>query len=215
MVSSRKLEDYILANSLREAPALAALRAENQTRPHFNMQFSPESAQLMQMLLRLMGARRGIEIGTFTGYSGLAAALALPPDGKLICCDVSEDYTKIARRHWEKAGIAGKIELRLGPAKDTLDALIAAGESGRFDFMLIDADKPAYDDYYERGLILLRAGGLIAIDNVLWGGSVAEPSGGDSSTKALRALNKKIAKDERVEVNLLPLGDGLSLVRKR
>jgi len=212
---TRKLEDYILAHSLRDEPALAALMAENEKRPRFNMQFSPESAQLLQMLIRLMGAKRGIEVGTFTGYSALAVALALPADGKLICCDVSEEYTTIARRHWEKAGVAKKIELRLGPAVDTLDALIAEGGKGRYDFMTIDADKPSYDAYYERGLVLLRSGGLIAIDNVLWGGSVAEPNPSDSSTRALRALNNKIVKDERVEVNLLPLGDGLSLVRKR
>jgi predicted O-methyltransferase YrrM len=215
MPPSRKIDDYILASSLREAPALQNLREENETRSRFNMQLSADAAQFLQMLLKLMGAKRGIELGTFTGYSAMAMAMALPPDGKMVCCDVSVDSTAIARRHWANAGIAGKIDLRIGPALDTLDALIAAGEKGRFDFMLIDADKPAYDSYYERGLTLLRAGGLIAIDNVLWGGSVAEPSGGDASTRALRALNKKIAKDERVDVNMLPLGDGLSLVRKR
>ncbi len=213
MPMTRKIEDYILAHSLREPTPLVTLREENDTR-RFNMQLSPESAQLLRMVLMLMGAKRGIEVGTFTGYSALSAALALPRDGKLICCDVSADYTGIARRHWERAGVAGKIELRLGPAKDTLDALIAAGKTGRFDFMLIDADKSGYDDYYERGLVLLCSGGLIAIDNVLWGGAVAE-AGGSADTKALRALNKKIAKDERVDVTILPLGDGLSLVRKR
>jgi predicted O-methyltransferase YrrM len=213
MAISRKIEDYILAHSLREPAPLAALREENDAH-RFNMQLLPESAQFLRMLLMLTGAKRGIEVGTFTGYSSLSAALALPRDGKLICCDVSADYTAIARRHWEKAGVAEKIELRLGPARDTLDALIAAGEIGRFDFMLIDADKSGYDDYYERGLTLLRAGGLIAIDNVLWGGAVAE-AGGGADTKALRALNNKIAKDERVDVNIYPFGDGLSLVRKR
>ena len=213
--SAATIEDYIRAHSLREPPALAALRQENETRPRFNMQFTPESAQLLAMLLKLMGARRGLEVGSFTGYSGLAIALALPADGKLICCDVSEEYTSVARRHWDKAGVGGKIELRLGPAKATLDALIAAGETGRFDFMLIDADKSGYDDYYERGLVLLRANGLIAIDNVLWGGAVAEPSGGGADTRALRALNNKIAKDERVDVSMLPLGDGLTVARKR
>ena len=212
---TRKLEDYILAHSLRADPALDALMAENEKRPRFNMQFSPESAQLLQMLVRLMGAKRGIEVGTFTGYSSLAVALALPADAKLVCCDVSAEYIAIARRHWEKAGVAGKIELRLGPAVDTLDALIAGGGTGRYDFMIIDADKPAYDSYYERGLVLLRAGGLIAIDNVLWGGSVAEPNASDTATRALKALNNKIAKDDRVDVSLLPLGDGLTLARKR
>jgi caffeoyl-CoA O-methyltransferase len=213
--SEQTIEDYIRDHSLREAPPLKALRRENETRPRFNMQFTPESAQLLQILIKLMGANRGIEVGSFTGYSGLAIALALPADGKLICCDVSEDYTAVARQHWEKAAVADKIELRLGPAQDTLDQLIAAGGTGRYDFMLIDADKTGYDAYYERGLILLRAGGLIAIDNVLWGGSVAEPSGGGADTKALRALNNKIAADARVDVSMLPLGDGLTLARKR
>ncbi|HEY5210529.1 MAG TPA: class I SAM-dependent methyltransferase [Stellaceae bacterium] len=209
------IRDYITAHSLREPPALAVLRRDNETRPRFNMQFTPESAQLLQLLIKLMGARRGIEIGTFTGYSGLAIALALPEDGRLICCDVSADYTQIARRHWAAAGIADKIELRLGPARDTLDALIAAGGTGQFDFMLIDADKTGYDSYYERGLILLRAGGLIAIDNVLWGGAVADRSGGGVETEALRTLNDKIAGDDRVDVSMLALGDGLTLARKR
>jgi predicted O-methyltransferase YrrM len=213
--SAVSIEDYIAAHSLREPPPLAALRRENESRPRFNMQFTPESAQLFAMLLKLMGATRGIEVGTFTGYSGLAVALALPPEGKLICCDVSEEYTAVARRHWEKAGVAQKIELRLGPASATLDRLIAAGGTGQFDFMLIDADKTGYDGYYERALVLLRANGLIAIDNVLWGGAVAEPSGGGADTRALRALNGKIAKDERVDVSMLPLGDGLTLARKR
>ncbi|MGH6989162.1 MAG: class I SAM-dependent methyltransferase [Stellaceae bacterium] len=213
--SAKSIEDYIRAHSLREPPPLAALRRENEARPRFNMQFTPESAQLLAMLVRLLGAKRGIEVGSFTGYSGLAIALALPANGKLVCCDVSEEYTNVARRHWEKAGVAAKIDLRLGPATATLDALIAAGERGAFDFMLIDADKTGYDDYYERGLILLKANGLIAIDNVLWGGAVAEPSGGGADTRALRALNDKIAKDDRVDVAMLPLGDGLTLARKR
>jgi predicted O-methyltransferase YrrM len=212
---AERIDDYIRSHSLREDAPLKALRRENETRPRFNMQFTPESAQLVRLLLKLMGAKRGIEVGTFTGYSSLAVALTLPPDGKLICCDVSEDYTAVARRHWEKAGVAGKIELRLGPAIDTLDALIKAGGDGTYDFMLIDADKTGYDSYYERGLVLLRAGGLIAIDNVLWGGAVMESSGGGADTKALRALNNKIAKDERVDVSMLPIGDGLTLARKR
>ena len=212
---AERIDDYIRSHSLREDAPLKALRRENETRPRFNMQFTPESAQLVRLLLKLIGAKRGIEVGTFTGYSSLAVALTLPPDGKLICCDVSEDYTAVARRHWEKAGVAGKIELRLGPAIDTLDALIKAGGDGTYDFMLIDADKTGYDSYYERGLVLLRAGGLIAIDNVLWGGAVMESSGGGADTKALRALNNKIAKDERVDVSMLPIGDGLTLARKR
>ncbi len=212
--SADRIEDYIRVHSLREAPALKALRLENETKPRFNMQFTPESAQLLQMMLRLMGAKRGIEVGTFTGYSGLAIALALPHDGKLICCDVSEEYTAAARRHWEKAGVAAKIDLRLGPALATLDTLIKAG-AGKYDFMLIDADKTGYDGYYERALVLLRAGGLIAIDNVLWGGAVIGASGGGADTRALRALNNKLAEDERVDISMLPLGDGLTLARKR
>ncbi len=212
--SADRIEDYIRVHSLREAPALKAVRLENETKPRFNMQFTPESAQLLQMMLRLMGAKRGIEVGTFTGYSGLAIALALPHDGKLICCDVSEEYTAAARRHWEKAGVAAKIDLRLGPALATLDTLIKAG-AGKYDFMLIDADKTGYDGYYERALVLLRAGGLIAIDNVLWGGAVIGASGGGADTRALRALNNKLAEDERVDISMLPLGDGLTLARKR
>jgi predicted O-methyltransferase YrrM len=213
--SAPSIEDYIRAHSLRELPPLAALRRENESGPRYNIQFTPESAQLFAMLLKLMGASRGIEVGTFTGYSSLAIALALPADGKLLCCDVSEEYTRIARRHWEAAGVAAKIELRLGPARQSLDQLIAAGETGRFDFMLIDADKTGYDDYYERALILLRANGLIAIDNVLWGGAVAEATGGGADTRALRKLNDKIAKDSRVDIAMLPIGDGVTLARKR
>jgi predicted O-methyltransferase YrrM len=213
--SADRIEDYIRAHSLREVPPLKALRLENETKPRFNMQFTPESAQLLQMLLRLMDAKRGIEVGTFTGYSGLAIALALPTDGKLVCCDVSEEYTSVARRHWERAGVTAKIDLRLGPALATLDALIKAGGTGQYDFMLIDADKPGYDSYYERGLVLLRAGGLIAIDNVLWGGAVIGTTGGGADTRSLRALNNKIAQDERVDISMLPVGDGLTLVRKR
>jgi predicted O-methyltransferase YrrM len=213
--SADRIEDYIRAHSLRELPSLKALRLENETKPRFNMQFTPESAQLLQMLLRLMNAKRGIEVGTFTGYSGLAIALALPPDGKLICCDVSEEYTSVARRHWERAGITEKIDLRLGPAFATLDAVIKAGGAGQYDFMLIDADKTGYDGYYERGLVLLRAGGLIAIDNVLWGGAVIGTTGGGADTRSLRALNNKIAQDERVDISMLSLGDGLTLARKR
>ena len=215
MPRAQTIEDYIRDHSLRESPPLKALRRENETRPRFNMQFTPESAHLLQILLKLMGARRGIEVGTFTGYSGLAIAQTLPAGGKLICCDVSAEYTDIARRHWDKAGVGDKIELRLGPAIDTLDALVKAGGAGKYDFMLIDADKTGYDSYYERGLVLLRAGGLIAIDNVLWGGAVVDSSGGGADTRALRALNKKIAADERVDASMLPIGDGLTLARKR
>jgi|SRR6185312_6729549 len=212
---AERIDDYIRDHSLRESAPLKALRRENETRPRFNMQFTPESAQLVQLLVKLMGAKRGIEVGTFTGYSSLAVALALPDNARLICCDVSEEYTAVARKHWEKAGVAGKIELRLGPAIATLDALIDAGGSGKYDFMLIDADKGGYDSYFERGLVLLRVGGLFVFDNVLWGGAVLESSGGGADTRALRALNKKLALDERIDLSMLPVGDGLTLARKR
>ena len=217
MAASRapEIRDYILATSLREPDILAALSAENDAHPRGGMQFSPDSAQFLQLLVKLMGAKRCLEIGTFTGYSATALALALPPDGKLIACDTDAEATKIAQRYWKKAGVAAKIELRIGPAAETLDALIANGQEGEFDFGLIDADKTGYDDYYERLLRLLRPGGLIAIDNVLWGGAVADPGQRDASTRALRALNKKIGADPRVDQSLLQIGDGLMLARKR
>ena len=168
----------------------------------------------MALLVRLIGACRCIEVGVFTGYSALTVALALPADGYLLACDVSDDYTQVGRPFWEAAGVAGKIDLRLAPALETLDARIAAGEAGRFDFAFIDADKSAYDAYYERCLQLLRPGGLIAIDNVLWGGSVARPAN-DADTRALQALNDKLHGDERIDLAMLPLGDGLTLARKR
>jgi len=168
----------------------------------------------MALLVRLIGARRTIEIGVFTGYSALCVALALPDDGYVLACDVSDEYTRIGRPFWQQAGVAHKIELRLAPARQTLDARLAAGEAGTFDFAFIDADKPAYDDYYERCLQLLRRGGLIAIDNTLWSGNVARPAK-NADTAALQALNDKVARDERIDVSLLPIGDGLTLARKR
>jgi predicted O-methyltransferase YrrM len=179
------------------------------------MQIGPDQGQLMALLIRLTGARRCLEIGTFTGYSALAVALALPDDGRIVCCDVNERTTAVAQRYWQMAGVAGKIELRLGPAVETLSALVAAGEAGRFDFAFIDADKDNYDAYYEASLRLLRRGGLIAIDNVLWGGAVADPRYQDADTAALRALNRKLRDDERVEPCMLPIGDGLTLARIR
>jgi predicted O-methyltransferase YrrM len=178
------------------------------------MQIGPEQAQFMALLVKLAGAHRAIEIGVFTGYSALAVALALPADGYLLACDVSDEYTRIGRPFWVEAGVAAKIDLRLGPALATLDAQIADGAAGSFDFAFIDADKSAYDAYYERCLTLLRGGGLIAIDNVLWGGSVARPAE-DADTRALQALNDKIHRDERVDIAMLPLGDGVTLARKR
>ena len=208
------LYDYILHNSLREHPLQSALREATRKQPHAGMQISPEQGQFMALLVKLTGARRAIEIGVFTGYSALTVALALPEDGTLLACDISEPYTSIGRPFWEAAGVARKIDLRLAPAMQTLDACLAAGEAGRYDFAFIDADKTAYDGYYERCLQLLRPGGLITIDNVLWSGSVAKPST-DDDTLALQALNRKIHKDERVDMSLLPIGDGLTLARKR
>ncbi|HEX7034652.1 MAG TPA: class I SAM-dependent methyltransferase [Pseudomonadales bacterium] len=209
------LYEYLLAHGVRESPALAELRERTRPMPGAAMQISPEQGALMALLVRLIGARRTLEVGTFTGYSALAVAEALPDDGRVIACDVSEEWTAVAREAWRAAGLAHKIELRLGPALETLDALLAAGEAGRFDFLFIDADKRNYDGYYERGLELVRSGGLIAVDNVLWGGSVAEPARQDADTRAIRALNEKIAGDARVDAVLLPIGDGLTLARRR
>jgi predicted O-methyltransferase YrrM len=208
------LYDYVLAHSLREHPAQVALREATKSHPHAGMQIGPEQGQFMALLVRLVGARRAIEVGVFTGYSALTVALALPDDGYLLACDISDQYTRIGKPYWSDAGIAHKIDLRIGPALQTLDARLAAGESGGYDFAFIDADKTAYDGYYERCLKLLRPGGLVAIDNVLWSGDVARP-GTTPDTRALQALNDKLHRDERIDVSLLPLGDGLTLARKR
>jgi caffeoyl-CoA O-methyltransferase len=210
-----KLEDYCLSVSLRESAVERELRRETARLPLGGMQVAPDQAQLMALLARLMGARLCLEIGTFTGMSALAVAQALPPDGRLIACDVDAETTALARRYWAKAGVADKIELRLAPALETLDALIAEGRDGRFDFAFIDADKENYDRYYERSLRLLRPGGLIVIDNVLWGGWVADARRKDPDTSALRALNKKLHRDQRIDLVLLPLADGITLARKR
>lgn len=209
-----RLRAYIQGVSLREHKRLTKLREETAALPMGGMQISPEQGQLMQLLVRLIGAKRCLEVGTFTGYSALSVALALPPDGKIIACDVSAEWTAFGRRAWADAGVAGKIDLRLAPALETLDALIASGESGRFDFAFIDADKTNYDSYYERALILLRPGGLIAIDNVLWSGKVADPAADSADTLALRALNTKIHADKRVLPSMLTIGDGLTLALK-
>ena len=214
-----KLDDrtyeYLLAHSLREAPALASLRAETASHPKVNMQIAPEQGQFMQMLVRLIEARRAIEVGVFTGYSSLAVVLAMPPDGQLLALDVSEEYTAIARRHWQAAGVADRIELVIAPAKDTLDARIAAGEADRYDFAFIDADKTGYLAYYERLMKLVRPGGLIVVDNTLWGGEVANSRNRDADTVALREFNDVLHKDPRIELALLPVGDGLTLARRR
>ena len=208
------LYDYVLAHSLREHPAQVALREATKDHPHAGMQIGPEQGQFMALLARILGARRAIEIGVFTGYSALTVALALPDGGYLLACDVSDEHTRIGKPYWQAAGVAHRIDLRIGPALQTLDARLAAGEAGTYDFAFIDADKTAYDAYYERCLELVRQGGVIAIDNVLWSGSVARPAK-TADTKALQALNDKLHRDERVDLSLLPIGDGLTLARKR
>ena len=210
-----QLHAYLRSVSLREPAILRRLREETAALPMAMMQISPEQGQLMGLLIELTGARACLEIGTFTGYSALAVALALPPSGRITACDVSRDWTDIARRYWEEAGVADRIDLRLGPALGTLDSLLAAGAAGTYDFAFIDADKENYDGYYERVLKLLRPGGLAAIDNVLWGGKVADPGAMDKDTAALKALNLKLHADPRVALSMLPIGDGLTLARKR
>ena len=211
---SDKLYDYILEVSLREAPLWAELRAETNRMPEAAMQISPDQGQFMSLLTRLIGAKRVIEIGTFTGYSALCFAQALPEDGLVVCCDVSEDFTAIGRRYWQRAGLAEKIELRLAPAGDTIDALLSEGAADSFDLAFIDADKENYERYFEGCLALLRPGGVILVDNVLWGGSVIDPAVDDADTKAIRALNRKLARHSEIELSLLPIGDGLTLARK-
>jgi predicted O-methyltransferase YrrM len=206
--------DYIVDHSVREQPAQQGLREATRAQPHAGMQIGPDQGQLMALLVRLLGARRTIEIGVFTGYSALTVALALPADGYVLACDISDDYTRVGKPFWDQAGVAHKIDLKLGPALATLDAQLAAGAAGSFDFAFIDADKTGYDAYYERCLQLLRAGGLIAIDNVLWSGAVAQPATSDD-TRALQALNDKLHRDERIDLALLSVGDGLTLARKR
>jgi caffeoyl-CoA O-methyltransferase len=210
-----RLHAYLLGASLREVPALARLREETATHRAAGMQISPEQGQFMQLLVRLIGAKRALEVGVFTGYSSLAVALAMPADGHILACDVSEEFTRIARRHWDAAGVSGKIELVLAPAVDTLDARLAAGEAGRYDFAFIDADKGNYLAYYERVLRLLRPGGLVAVDNTLWDGAVADPDDQSADTSAIRRFNAVLHDDERVDLSLVPIGDGLTLARKR
>ena len=209
------LNRYILEHSVREHPVLAELREATAGMPHAGMQISPEQGQLMALLVKMIGARRTIEVGVFTGYSSLAVALALPSDGRVVACDVSAEWTSVGRRFWQKAGVADKIDLRLAPAVQTLDAMLAAGEAGRYDFAFIDADKGNYSSYYERCVKLVRAGGLIAVDNTLWNGWVADPAHAEDDTRAIRAFNDKVLADERVDLSLVPIGDGMTLARKR
>lgn len=212
---SDELYRYLCAVSLREPEVLQQLRQETASHPMSQMQIAPEQGQLMALLVQLMGAKRTLEIGVFTGYSALAVALALPDDGQMIACDVSEEYTAIARRYWQQAGVAHKIDLRLAPALDTLDQLLTDGYGESFDFAFIDADKSNYDHYYERSLQLVRSGGLIAIDNVLWSGRVADTKTPDNRTRKIQALNQKIHQDSRVTLSLVPIADGVTLVLKR
>ena len=210
-----RLYDYLLSVSLREAPLLRQLREETARHPDAIMQISPEQGQFMQLLIRLIGAKRCIEVGTFTGYSSLCVALALPADGYILACDVDADFTAIAERYWAEAGVLEKIDLKLAPAKQTLGERLAAGEAQSYDFAFIDADKENYGSYYESCLKLIRPGGLIAIDNVLWSGSPADPKIDTPTTNAIRMFNEEIYSDPRIDLSLLPLGDGLTLARKR
>jgi caffeoyl-CoA O-methyltransferase len=209
-----RLNQYVVRSGTREHPVAAKLRAETERMPNSSMQIAAEQGQLLAMLVKLIGARRTLEVGTFCGYSALWVALALPPDGKVMACDFNPEWTAIARRYWMEAGVADKIELRLAPAAETLHALEANGGAGRFDFAFIDADKEGYDAYYESALRLLRPGGVMVFDNVLWSGRVSDPSVSDADTKALRALNAKIAADARVDKVMVPIGDGMTIVRK-
>jgi predicted O-methyltransferase YrrM len=209
-----KLYQYVLEHSLRELPAQAALRAATAPRREAGMQIAPDQGQFMALLCRLIGARRCIEVGVYTGYSALSVALTLPDDGRVLACDISDEFTQVGRPHWAAAGVAHKIDLRLAPALQTLDAALAAGEAGQYDFAFIDADKTGYDAYYERCLRLIRPGGLIAIDNTLWGGDVVRVPDNDD-TAALQALNIKLHGDARVDMALLPISDGLTLARRR
>ena len=210
-----RLYDYLHAVSLREPALLAQLREETAALPEARMQISPEQGQFMAMLVRVMNAREILEIGTFTGYSALAMALALPPDGHIVACDVSAEWTAIGRRYWREAGVAERIELRLAPAIETLEALLADGGEDRFDFAFIDADKSGYHAYYEACLKLVRPGGLIVVDNTLWDGRVADDSVQDANTCAIRAFNAALHDDVRVDLSLVPIGDGLTLARRR
>lgn len=209
------LFQYLWQSMDREPALLRRLREETAALPMSQMQIAPDQGQFMALLAKLMGARRTLEVGTFTGYSALVLALALPPDSETICCDLSEEWTSIARRYWREAGVDQKITLKLQPALQTLDELLAEGAAGTFDLVFIDADKENYPHYYERSLQLLRCGGLILIDNVLWGGAVIDADRNDADTLAIRALNESVSTDSRVDLAMVPVGDGLTLALKR
>jgi caffeoyl-CoA O-methyltransferase len=206
---------YLLQVSLRDDPLRARLREETARDEMALMQSSPEQGQLMALLVKLIGARKALELGVYTGYSALCVAAALPADGRLVACDINPEWTAVAQRYWQEAGLGERIDLRLAPALETLEALIKGGESGSFDFAFIDADKENYAVYYERVLELLRPGGLVAVDNTLWSGQVADPAFQDAETRAIRAFNEALHRDERVDISLIPVSDGLTLARKR
>lgn len=211
---SDTLYRYLVENSVREPEILRKLREETAADPMSRMQIGPEQGQFMQLIVRMTGARRCLEIGVFTGYSSLAVALALPAEGSILACDISEKWTAIARKYWAAAGVSDRIELRLAPALETLDGLVRTGASASFDFAFIDADKANYQAYFERALTLVRTGGLIAVDNTLWQGAVADPNVRDEDTEAIRAFNRRLKEDRRVFPSLVPIGDGLSLALK-
>jgi len=212
---TESIYQYLCDHSLREDPILKDLRDHTYDMEERAMQIAPEQGQFMQMLVQLIGAKNTIEVGVFTGYSSLAIALALPEDGRIVACDVNPQYTNVAEKFWVSAGVREKIDLRIGPAKDTLLELINAGLTGTFDFAFIDADKINYDHYYELCLQLIRPGGLITVDNVLWGGTVSDDAINDVDTNSIRALNDKLHQDERIDLSLVPIGDGLTLAMKR
>ncbi|RUR73759.1 class I SAM-dependent methyltransferase [Chlorogloeopsis fritschii PCC 9212] len=211
---TQQLYDYLLSVSVREPEILTQLRQETAKHPMAEMQIAPEQGQFMGLLVQLIGAKKTLDIGVFTGYSSLVVALALPADGKVVACDVSEEYTAIARRYWQQAGVAEKIELHIAPALETLEQLLAAGEEETFDFAFIDADKSNYENYYELALQLVRPKGLIAIDNVLWSGRVADRHVQDNRTNKIRGLNQKLHQDQRVTISMVPIADGLTLAMK-
>jgi caffeoyl-CoA O-methyltransferase len=212
---SDELAAYVLEVGTREPGVLARLREETAALPEHGMQIAPEQGAFLALLVELTGARRCLEIGTFTGYSSTAVAMALPADGRIVCCDISEAWTSMARRYWDEAGVAGKIDLRIAPATETLDGLLADGAESTYDFAFVDADKSGYDGYYERLLRLVRPGGLIVLDNTLWSGRVVEQDTADEDTQALQALNRKLAGDDRISLCLLPVADGVTLARRR
>ena len=210
-----RLYEYLLSVSLREPDVLGRLRAETASHPGAEMQISPEQGQFMRFLIRLIDARRTLELGVFTGYSALSAALALPVDGRVVACEIDAEFAEVARRWWKEGGVDGKIDLRLGPAVETLDGLLAEGQAGTYDFAFVDADKESYRAYYDRCRELVRRGGLILFDNTLWGGEVAEPGATGAGLEEIRALNRLLHEDDRIDLSFLPISDGLTLARKR